>query len=565
MQLAFNHLIAIIVSILVVTPVFAQVNCFNGIDDDGDNLIDCYDDDCFTNDTCSAFFYGSSPECVDATPSLGINGLTAIITTTHTENDSRFTPIVGDIDADCVPEIITMSEGPDEVNVYDGITGELELTISPALQSENTWGALAIGDINNDGFGEILVINQSSRILAYSHLGVLIWTSSAALNKESSHVHIADFNGDGNPEVYCEDQIFNGQTGVRILAAGGNRGDQGGNNGQTIAADVLSDGSCADCSGLELIAGAEVYSIDIGGSSSNLELDVAGSLTRNNGNRGGTGYTSVADINADGDLDVVVGSLWNCSSTCRPIAFGYTPETGAMIGGSGAGFRMVDFTNQNTSGNMGRPLLVDLDGDGDLEIVLSAKDMMGVLDNTFTELWSRNDLNDNNSGQSTATAFDLNGDGQMEIIYRDQTDLLIINSATGATITSTVCFSQTRCEYPIVADVNIDGIADIITVCATASGADNGPVTVFNDDTDNWVSARSVMNQHGYNPTYVNDDLSIPSTLQGTSSVGMNNFLVQSPKINTAGGAVTEPLTDMGKVHHRIHSGQVQIVPRIVR
>ena len=38
-----------------------QENCFNGRDDDGDGLIDCYDPDCCGDDTCEEFYYADCP------------------------------------------------------------------------------------------------------------------------------------------------------------------------------------------------------------------------------------------------------------------------------------------------------------------------------------------------------------------------------------------------------------------------------------------------------------------------------------------------------------------------
>ncbi len=521
---------------IVAGPV--ESDCGDGIDNDGDGLIDCFDSNCFGSIECAGNYYGTDPKCQRGTPNLGYNAFAIKWASTETENDSRITPMVGDIDADCIPEIITMVDGPDRVKIYNGITGQLERDFSATINTENTYSNFAIGDINNDGFGEIVKM-EGSRIAAYSYLGVQLWTSSTALNRGSVHVAIADFDGDGNPEVYGEDQIFNGATGVQIADANGNRGDQGGNNGSSIAADVLSDSYCTDCAGLELIIGAEVYSVNIGAGTATLELDVVGSITLSNPSSG-DGFTSVGDIDNNDTLDVVVAGQFGGGPSS--YVYAYTPETGAMFS---TGYRMNDFTNGTGYKNNGRPTLADLDGDGDLEIVMVSQNVMGVLHHDFTEIWSRDDLNDQNSGQTSSTAYDLDGNGSMEIIYRDETDLYIFEGMTGATVMSTTCYSQTRGEYPIVADVNLDGIADIVTVCGNSSGSTKGPVTVFNDDTHNWISARSVWHQHGYNPTFINDDLSVPTYAQPIGNVGMNNFHVQSPRISTGGTSLVAPRTDM--------------------
>lgn len=43
------------------TCLFAQEICNNGIDDDGNGLVDCYDTACTVNPPCSNFFYGKPP------------------------------------------------------------------------------------------------------------------------------------------------------------------------------------------------------------------------------------------------------------------------------------------------------------------------------------------------------------------------------------------------------------------------------------------------------------------------------------------------------------------------
>ena len=129
------------------------------------------------------------------------------------------------------------------------------------------------------------------------------------------------------------------------------------------------------------------------------------------------------------------------------------------------------------------------------------------------------------SGLTGATVFDFDGDGASEVVYRDETDLRILDGRTGATIFSAPCISGTRWEYPVVADVNSDGNTNIVCACAGVG------VQVFQSRNTPWRTARSVWNQHGYNVTNVNDDLTIPavprSNTEGFGNI-YNNFLQQS-------------------------------------
>ena len=62
--------------------------------------------------------------------------------------------------------------------------------------------------------------------------------------------------------------------------------------------------------------------------------------------------------------------------------------------------------------------------------------------------------------------------------------------------------SNTWIEYPVVADVDGDGSAEIVVV---ADGDQNG-LFVIGSDSGNWVGTRSIWNQHAYHIDNVQDD-----------------------------------------------------------
>jgi len=61
-------------------------------------------------------------------------------------------------------------------------------------------------------------------------------------------------------------------------------------------------------------------------------------------------------------------------------------------------------------------------------------------------------------------------------------------------------------DYPVVADVDADGHAEIVVAHAGSSNA----LSVYGDRDDSWAPARGVWNQHSYSITNIHDDLSIP-------------------------------------------------------
>ena len=120
------------------------------------------------------------------------------------------------------------------------------------------------------------------------------------------------------------------------------------------------------------------------------------------------------------------------------------------------------------------------------------------------------------------TLFDFNQDGIPEIVYRDMANLRIINGSGKSHLTGndTIPFynlytksmyAGTWKEYPVVADVNGDGAAEIVVCGKVTSGLGwvGGQLLVIGG-IHPWAPARPVWNQYMYNVTNVNKDLTIP-------------------------------------------------------
>ena len=133
---------------------------------------------------------------------------------------------------------------------------------------------------------------------------------------------------------------------------------------------------------------------------------------------------------------------------------------------------------------------------------------------------------DDQSNMTTSTAFDFEGDGKTEVVYRDENNLYIIDGATGAIITQIPCGSGTRTELPVVVDVNGDGDAELVCTCSDTPGAGKGKVRVYESDSTIWVPTRKVWNTHNYVPTFINDDLTVPKEFQNKINTGLkkNSF-----------------------------------------
>ncbi|MBO7586574.1 MAG: gliding motility-associated C-terminal domain-containing protein, partial [Bacteroidales bacterium] len=134
------------------------------------------------------------------------------------------------------------------------------------------------------------------------------------------------------------------------------------------------------------------------------------------------------------------------------------------------------------------------------------------------------------------------------IVYRDESDMRIIDGITGNNKSSFVCKAPTATDYPAIVDLDKDGQAEII---ASSSTYDNdhdmhAKLVVFKSPANvRWAPARQVWSQHAYNVINVNNDLTIPADNfnpattftdpQGIVRRPFNNFLQQATTIDQYG------------------------------
>ena len=138
----------------------------------------------------------------------------------------------------------------------------------------------------------------------------------------------------------------------------------------------------------------------------------------------------------------------------------------------------------------------------------------------------RRDSDDDSSRATSSSVFDFNGDGAAEVVYNDECEFRVYDGSTGHVLYAEVSRSRTGIENPVVADVDNDGNAEVVTCMNTAinNRCDDDPVVngervpigpngirVWGDPTDTWVSARRVWNQHSYHVVNVTEGVGIPT------------------------------------------------------
>ncbi|MDR2423727.1 MAG: hypothetical protein LBD59_03270 [Prevotellaceae bacterium] len=129
------------------------------------------------------------------------------------------------------------------------------------------------------------------------------------------------------------------------------------------------------------------------------------------------------------------------------------------------------------------------------------------------------------------TMFDFDNDGVMEICYKDENSIRVIspqkqtyityndNNANGAIrFRKTDIYSYTGYEAPVIADVNMDGSADILTMNHANSDIFRSYSYVYvwehASGTPKWAPCPPVWNQVIYHPLMINEDLTVPARPQ---------------------------------------------------
>ena len=427
-------------------------------------------------------------------------------------NSSLFQPVLaGDLDSDGFTELVVPKERisnswgagypTNGINIYDMKTGQMR-TIATAEFATADLGPIGIAKAHVSHQEALIVVSSTDGFLyAYNKSGAQKWKSDAAytnLAAPAGHTYLAgavgfaDFNGDGYAEIYIKDKIFDLETGALLLSVQDEINTPF-DLGSTVA-DLDSDGK------LELIIRGKVYQINLTnrrGEAGN-SVSLWREITNNPYPKAGKA-TLLADFDLDGMIDILVND--------EEWFYIWDPYTGNV--------KITQTKGGNYKG-YGVPSIGDIDNDGYPEIVYTGVRAIMAWDidgkPTATQKW-RLALNDE-SGYTGAALFDFNQDGRVELVYRDETMLRLLNGRSSTNLqypALTGCLSGTQGEYPVIADVDNDGQAEIIVGGGSGSAPHAGHIRIFKAASgDSWAPCRKVWNQYAFNSALVNNDLSIP-------------------------------------------------------
>ncbi len=340
---------------------------------------------------------------------------------------------------------------------------------------------VAVGDIDADGYPDIVTITDSLELVALEADGRTKWISTQTLGSGAGAPALHDLDGDGTAEIIAGAHVFEHTGALRssMASAGVSLG---------YAADLDMDDLP------EVIVGNRAY-------------EASGALSWTAGGIS-DGTTAVADFNGDGDPEIIV----------------HTSNYMTLLDGDGR----VLWQTYVADAGAGAPCIADFDGDGLPEVAAAGRGRITMLEHTGAIKWW-NTTQDNSSSVTGCSAFDFDADGAAELVYADEIDLYLYDGPTGAVQwTQPDHASGTLYEYPVIADVDGDGNAEIIVPNNNYAFVGADGITVYGERNDGWANARKTWNQFAYSVDNINDDLSVPA-LEGRSWETHNTFRCQQP------------------------------------
>ena len=374
----------------------------------------------------------------------------------------------GDVDADDVPDIAFTLYNSSSSGGAAVVSGDGSGTVFTAPDFRYDAG-VAIADVDGDGQPELVGPRTDGRVQSYDGAGNREWVSANTYSVLYPITTVADLDGDGISEIIADAGVVSGADGSHVATLSPRDGSAW---RSPVVADLDQDGFS------EIIL-------------SNTVFDASGNVLWFVNGYGTSCFSALVEMDADPEAEVV-------------FAYGNTLHFHEHDG---------TFINQvplpGGYRHPGPPCVGDLDGDGDAEIAVPEGNLLTAFELNGAQMWSVT-INDT-SGAAGCSVYDMNNDGAYEVLFADMNDLSIYDGATGARqYTNSAHGSVTYFEYPVVADVDLDGSAEIVTTSSGYSGYSG--VTVFGHNGDGWPASGPTWAVHDFAVTNVEPDGSVPSS-----------------------------------------------------
>jgi hypothetical protein len=440
---------------------------------------------------------------------------------------SNVTPLVGNLTDDdgngridlCdVPDVVVVTHRGDaqerlvgRIVVLAGDTGTLQAEMDPGpLRQIAGLVTPALGDLDGDGLPEVVTVDPGDgRLLIFDHRGRLARVSPDPVSNVGpadicSVMALHDLDADGSPEI-----VFGA---TDVFDASGRR--RFGNDlsswftGLTFAGSHCLTAAAADLDEdgrLEIVLGNAAFRAD-----GTRLWRVADRLP---------GHPHIANFDADPQPEILLH---------RAVSTLLLEHDGAVK------FR----TDPLPHGCVARPAAVDqLDGRGSVDVTGGSCGRFYLFEVGASALHAYRSFMIRPPDMAASTTFDFLGRGHAQAITSDTESLFAFDGKSGALELHLAGSSvETLLAYPVVADVDNDGSADLVLV-SSRRGDETEPgdpppvpprppvptVQVFQDRHKRWMATRRIWNQHAYQVTNVREDGTIPR-VPARHWLGLNTF-----------------------------------------
>uniref|UniRef100_UPI0034DE83AA beta strand repeat-containing protein n=1 Tax=Candidatus Thiodubiliella endoseptemdiera TaxID=2738886 RepID=UPI0034DE83AA len=379
----------------------------------------------------------------------------------------------------------TLSDTPAGQSAFKtGDVISLTLTMSETLKLNNTTGSKVVIA------GKDFVLDKTASTTAGDKKLVFKYSVQAGDSIAATDFDIDNPTSDitlnnitdvaGNAPVFTADRVVLAKTKLEYIekTGSGNNPFEGidvGNVSVPILVDINGDGD------LDLVVGEEYGTLKYyqnTGTTSNpaYEVKTGDSNPFNGIDAGYSSKPTLADIDGDGDLDLVVGESDGTLKYYQNTGTTSNPAYEVKTGGSNP-FNSIDV------GDSSKPTLADIDGDGDLDLVVGEQNgTLKYYQNTGTtsnpayeaKTGDDNPFNGIDVGDySTPVLADIDGDGDLDLVVGEFYGTLKYYQNTGTTSNPAYeektgddnPFNGIDVEYsssPTLADIDGDGDLDLV-------------------------------------------------------------------------------------------------------
>ena len=336
------------------------------------------------------------------------------------------TPTAADLNNDRISELLVPAADQSGYYVYKGdgsnkTTATKDYVISNTGRYKSSQPAIANIIGNSSSAPEVVMINKTGFVYIFNNVSgtesnFLYKSTTATQYLTNGTPYIVDIDQDGTAEIVVGSDVFGIVAGALVKRVAGPALNY--LDGNTAAAsgsalDVVVVDIIASNPGKELVYGSRVYSINLTEGTMSVLKDMKTITGFTTIGAGDNGPTAVADMDLDGDLDIVYNGssklyVWDPNS--MQVLFNKVPSFFYL------GFRGLPMIANVYNEKVNNGKTTDLP---EIVIVTSAGATAGALtaynlNFPNANLWST--LTDDMSGGTGLTAYDFDGNGIREIV-----------------------------------------------------------------------------------------------------------------------------------------------------